>query len=472
MSVCAIVDAMFEAREGYQIKRIFPDNVSLEGIEYSLFPSGIQQLDRCMVAFRFRNQLCLSVYRKKLGEYYERNAYFSSIGILLEDVNMSVEEAAAKYLNLLDFVSKAIVSPSSLKDPENVLQFVYHDFQKAIQSSYNAGEPLEEYQQGLQSAVIEQDFSAILSIFNTREQLTYDSFSPSLVRHYYSLIDNWLGPVFLILYKCLMQKKRILLVSSPSEEIYSIMDSMTRLTSVSGEENRVLPNPLCKFYSVGLTDIDILENSNQESGWIASTTDSVLLSKSSLYDVAFIWPTNPLSKPGPPKIQLSNGYSLKHSYEDLLNSRLISDKFDPRIASTSKFTNYSIGAIIHIILFNSTRFHLVQSLVSTNQTNLFAAFPRYNQFLLNLLNQHHDSIGISDMRNFGWNPFRQLDRDFVFNVAQFWVHKHVHYRYPSYAYLMQPTAWGVHSLLLFFSIWKRSVPTMLIYLLLLKWWYS
>ncbi|EPX75174.1 uncharacterized protein SOCG_04419 [Schizosaccharomyces octosporus yFS286] len=472
MSVCAIVHATFEAREGYKLEKAFPNNVNFKGIEYSLFPSGIQQLNQCMVAFRFRDQLCLSIYRKKLGKDYERNAYFSSIGILLQDAGISVEEAAVKYLKLLDFVSKAIVSSDPTKEPNNINESVYQSFQKTIESLYDASEPLEEYQQRLQLAVMEQNFSAIISVLNNREKITYNSFSLNLAQHYYSLIDKWLGPTFLLLYKCMMQKKRILLVSLPNPEIYAIMDAMTRLSSVFDEEHGVLPNPLCKFYSVGLTDIDFLENSNPESGWIVSTADSILLSKSSLYDVAFIWPANPLSKSGPPRIQLSNSLSLKYSYEDALNLHLISERFDPRIAGTSKFTKYSVGAIIHIILFNSTRFHLVQSLVSTNQRNLFSAFPRYNQFLLSRLNQDHDKISIADMRNFGCNPFRQLDRDFVFNVAQIWLHKYVHYRYPSYAYLMQPIAWGIHSLLLSIGIWKRSVPTLLIYLLLLKWWYS
>ncbi|EPY49466.1 fungal protein [Schizosaccharomyces cryophilus OY26] len=465
MSVSAIVHATFEAREGYQIQKIFPEDFYLEGIEYALFPSGIQELDQCIVAFHYRNQLCLS-------KLYERNAYFSSVGILLQDAEINFEEAAAKYLKLLDFVSVAIVSSSSLKEINMVNNSVYAAFLDSFQASHGPNYSFEEYQQGLRTAVLKQNFSAILSIFNAQEETLYDPFSPDLIRHYYFLIQSWLGPVFLMLYKYSMQGKRILLVSSHNHELYSIMDIITRLSSAFDEDNRIIPNSLHKFYSVGLTDIDILENSNQEKGWIALTTDSILLSKSSLYDIAFIWPTGPLSKSCPPKIQLSNGLLLRTSYEDLLNFYFICEKFNPQIASTLKFTNHSFGAILHIILFNSTRFNLVRSLATTNETNLFAAFMRYNQLLINRLNQYHDSISIPDMRNLGWNPFRQLDRDFIFNVAQRWAKKYVHYRYPSYAYLMQPTAWGVHSLLLFVSIWRKSIPTMILYLLFLKWWYS
>ncbi|CAA17931.1 DENN domain-like containing protein, implicated in vesicle formation/trafficking [Schizosaccharomyces pombe] len=446
MSIQAIVLATFDAKEGYNVENYYPGDFNVEGIEYLLFPSGIQELDNCTIFFRFQDQLCLSVFSKLQHPSFERSAFFTSVGLILSD-DINFGEAVVKYGETLLYIANGL-SLATLK----------YKFGEDASETY-ASEKCTSHQlsdsdffKSLQTSAVNLEFDSLFEKLQGNKFAILGANSKELSQSYATILLDHLGPAFYCLYKFALQRKRILLISSHDDQLYSIIDMIVRLSSIKRSSDASIPillSDLHPFYSVGLANTSTLLDNDLEEGWIACTTDTVLLSKSSLYDLALYWPDNSFNANKYPQIFNSNSIRIKPSYDDLINFKGLSRYLSFDGESSWGLTTYSLASKY---IFNTSHHNLTDQ--EFLNENMLDYFQRYNQKLLTVLSSNAESFNVSDMQTLGLNPCHSLDKSFVSEISQIWLKKHINWQYGKYFWLRRVSLIFLASTCFLFILWK------------------
>ncbi|RPA72573.1 hypothetical protein BJ508DRAFT_186507, partial [Ascobolus immersus RN42] len=102
------------------------------------------------------------------------------------------------------------------------------------------------------------------------------------------------GPLVFPLYRAALLRKRILFIVEPPVEracewVYDT-SILANIPSSVAELVRTAPTRLKPLFSVGVSDIGMLEAEGKLGGWVACTTDEILKMKTNLYDVVVTFP--------------------------------------------------------------------------------------------------------------------------------------------------------------------------------------
>ncbi|KAF2726249.1 hypothetical protein K431DRAFT_259065 [Polychaeton citri CBS 116435] len=344
-TIAALFRVVFDQKVGYTLayrQSQQTDETSVEqlfdGIEFKCLPSGLHQVEEDTVYFtqstpgsaRFAG---ISVFLQGHADEAHRNATFVAVGALARldgsngrlgriwEFRKDMQRLAADVINLdkssadelLDeyWTSATRRQDASLQDDRQVVTVTPGDKAKRKPSRSQDSE----------------------------HHLESDD-HPSL-----SLPGLWylFGPLIFPLYRAALTRKRILLLGSPPvlnscNFVYALSvlatlppDVRPLVEGYPSDQCHVLPT----LFSVGVHNIPDLEHLNRhiqtlEKGWIATSTDGILATKTSLFDCCVELPSHhpPLDPDGPahrtrPIFRASDGRQIKASARDYHRWRLV-----------------------------------------------------------------------------------------------------------------------------------------------------
>ncbi|CAK4031149.1 Hypothetical predicted protein [Lecanosticta acicola] len=319
--IAAVFLVVFDQKVGYTIawKRSLPD-LDLEGVEYKSFPSGLHAVKEDLVYFIHAQNAGVSAFVQGEADAGHRNANFVAVGAL---VPLSYGQLGRSWVHAEELRSLArdIVKDGDNKQPLEL-------FWKKHVVDETSKKPSIPSELGVEAGGGPGDrkrrralSEATLAGFNAEQH--WPAAHPAL--HVPALLDIW-GPLLFPLYRAVLSRKRILLVSSPSVQanantvyLASVLSGIPRslgesLPPEADDLHRALP-----LFSVGIHDIPSLsKRSDDRTGWLACTTDEILGEKKDLYDLLAELPG---SAPTPhkvwPKLRTSDGRILRASQRDL-----------------------------------------------------------------------------------------------------------------------------------------------------------
>ena len=162
----------------------------------------------------------------------------------------------------------------------------------------------------------------------------FGSDKPALSRYHpaMSLAEDFetFGPLIFPLYRAALLKKRVLIMTAaPVRPACNLIYNLSVLSNIPASMADVVNisrplHPIRPLFNVGVHDIASLSQtggtSNPRYSWIACSTDDILGTKTSLYDVIVELPPPKSSSTGTkqwPKIRTSDGQALKATQRDL-----------------------------------------------------------------------------------------------------------------------------------------------------------
>ncbi|RMZ90212.1 hypothetical protein DV736_g2579, partial [Chaetothyriales sp. CBS 134916] len=335
-AIAALFVVVFDHRKGYVLRwHKSLRNVQVEGVvEFKSLPSGLHRVDEDLIYFVHGNYAGVSAYVNRPDATAERHATMLAVGVLvpLEHDRMGKSWRHAEPLKVLareqikdrddsatksldaywqehrivgDDVDGANVDWGAMRTstpwPDASVDSVAepHDAEPDRPNGYQANRSMSVM------SVFVPDGATHLSPHHPAATL------PEMVSEF--------GPLIFPLYRAALLRKRILLVTeAPVEFACNIVYNLSVLSSLQRSLLAYLPAGPCAsirripaLFNIGITDIDDLSQHPFPDGWIACTTDDVLVTKPQLYDIAVHLPSRDSShaahKKIYPKIVLSSG---------------------------------------------------------------------------------------------------------------------------------------------------------------------
>ncbi|EEB09332.2 fungal protein [Schizosaccharomyces japonicus yFS275] len=229
--------ASFDHRTGYTLDAVYP----------------AEELHEDIFSFRLEDEkLCICAYKRVMDDNLERGARFLSLGLICES-KTTYKQLVLQFEDLLTNTINTI-SRSPTKQTETLLKY-------------------------------------FLNECNSTEVVMSNTSLNRIQNEVYRF-----GPQVFELQKSILTKKRVLFITHPPlEAACTLVDFAVETGRVSSEVNDALARPVRSsypLYVIGLHDVDHLKQLETNSGWVACTTDVVLLDKADLYDIAFLWDTD------------------------------------------------------------------------------------------------------------------------------------------------------------------------------------
>ncbi|KAF7902032.1 uncharacterized protein EAF01_007330 [Botrytis porri] len=341
----------FDIKAGYTIgwKRSLP-GIELDGVvEYRSLPSGLHTVEEDLIYFTHDNYAGLSAFVNAPADKTSRNARMIAVGIMVPLSYGRLGRSWKHAESLKDLASELILDESKTERLE-----VFWESHK--------GDDLGKSRDT--DSLLESPSSARYKARNTppkakghnRERSASDGTALIPPGHTLSvyhpawslprLLDTF-GPLIFPIHRAALLRRRILISAhAPVHETCDFVYDISILSNIPLAVSDLLeptapPQKLRPLFSIGVHDIPLLEDDLKASkrraasedtvqtegrdepgcGWIACTTDSILATKTHLYDVLITMPPPHASTSTAkvwPKIELSpGGIELKATQRDL-----------------------------------------------------------------------------------------------------------------------------------------------------------
>lgn len=246
--VCVFVVA-FDIRTGNIIEWSIPENIDLEGVEFKAIPSGSHNIENDLVYFRKGKLYGLACFHNvKVNSEIERGARMKSVGLLT----------------------------TSCSNIHFYKQFLQSKIRNIVNGVGNYEELKSFYNEHKGSRCYGHERSIGYSVPPSNQFTKQDIMC-------YKRFMNDLKEQLFLLWKAVMLRKRILIVTQPPIEV-----SCQRVYCINALSFHAVPElndtqPISTLFYINVTDIDTIDCSN---AYIACTTDRILDSKPLISDVS------------------------------------------------------------------------------------------------------------------------------------------------------------------------------------------
>ncbi|KAL9107769.1 MAG: hypothetical protein Q9227_007391 [Pyrenula ochraceoflavens] len=288
----------FDVRKGYVLtwQRSIP-GIQLEGIvEYKSLPSGLHNVEQDLIYFVHERYAGISAFEHQRSEQAQRNALMLAVGVLVPLDHGRLGKSWRHAQSLKALARQIISNPDNvgiLEDfwakhrlPDNIPSL---DGADGSLPELNTGSPHRERERhsGRRRGI--SDATAIMKPSNTVAPYHPALALPDLMTAF--------GPLIFPVYRAALLRKRILFVGgSPVQTACDYVYGVSVLSSLpNGILQRLPSGPLLQsslrpLFNVGIHDIPLLSRDSGNS-WIACTTDDVLSTKPSLFDILITLPS-------------------------------------------------------------------------------------------------------------------------------------------------------------------------------------
>lgn len=322
----------------------------LKGIEFKALPSGIHEVSDDVIRF------CIEYEQT---QYYGICCYLQNAFEVLDNEGQ-VDRSKVKMYSL-----GVIVDPSQISDDLRGFNYeVTNQYIPELQSllkdwSTNQGSNSNSYEQ--------------LSTYYHKKisgSLNYEvDYQTSMLNHLPYWL-NKLGPLIFPLFKSCLLRERILVISAPGNSFEYTNSLLYCLATISRNSKLNMGNTGSKgsyiptLFTVGTYDIEDLEKHGQE-GFLAVTSDEILLYKEELFDKALILPSDSLIHEGL-ELQDNKGHPVKATiHESRIFNKLLETYCDQDITkrnlerfSRNTETMSWLQYILDSMLFLATAGHI------------------------------------------------------------------------------------------------------------------
>ncbi|CCH61928.1 hypothetical protein TBLA_0F03940 [Henningerozyma blattae CBS 6284] len=331
-------------------------NLDLNGVEFKSLPSGIHEVAKDVILFTIPKPS----NNETLDRYYGV-ACFQQNG---QQISANTTDSHIARDKVKMYSIGAIVNSTPLTDDS---EFTIQNLNIQMSSQYVSAHTYSKDLDTILSNWINKgdfnDFSMLEKFFvaNNGKDLVEESnknLNSSINNsnmlhelpsndHMITLLPYWirnLGPLLLPIWKACVARKRILIVNSPGRS-FEYCNSLAYCLSIlsaypSNYSNKKLSSFIELLYTVGVSDMDYLQQ-YKNAGYIACTSDEVLVTRDYLYDLVLM--INSLN--ASPILLTNKGTPFKSTWHDVNVYKLImqnylaediSDKEEKRICTLSE----------------------------------------------------------------------------------------------------------------------------------------
>ncbi|TGZ83163.1 hypothetical protein EX30DRAFT_354353 [Ascodesmis nigricans] len=267
--LAALFVIFFDVKAGYTIGwQRTVGNIDLEGVEFSSLPSGLHNLKEDLVYFVHGQYAGVSAFVNVPAGDEERGALMLSVGAL---VPLPHGRLGRSWRHTEGLKSLAREFATDITDFTSLeAYFTTHSV------SPSSPHPSSRHRRSLSIASLSGHLPPTLSAHHPA--LSLPSFT------------SLFGPLIFPLHRFALARKRILVVThAPVEPACNYVYDISILSNIPQSEIPLLPKEperLKPLFSVGVHDIPMLEKEGREGrGWVACTTDEILVMKTTLFDV-------------------------------------------------------------------------------------------------------------------------------------------------------------------------------------------
>ncbi|PQE13193.1 DUF2347 superfamily protein [Rutstroemia sp. NJR-2017a BBW] len=340
----------FDIKAGYTLgwKRSLP-GVELEGVvEYRSLPSGLHTVEEDLIYFTHESYAGLSAFVNVPADEGSRNARMIAVGIMVPLSYGRLGRSWKHAESLKDIAKELILDESKTKRLEN-----YWESHKA--EDLNTSKDTDSLLDSPSSMKFKFQSTPTKAKGHSRMRSASDGTALLPRGHTLSayhpawslprLLETF-GPMIFPLHRAALLRKRILISAhAPVHETCDFVYDLSVLSNIPLAVSELLepsapPQRLRPLFSIGVHDIPLLEDDLKASkrkassedtytteshdekgcGWIACTTDSILATKTQLYDIVITMPPPHSSSSSSkvwPKIETASGTELKATQRDL-----------------------------------------------------------------------------------------------------------------------------------------------------------
>ncbi|RYN36528.1 hypothetical protein AA0119_g12042 [Alternaria tenuissima] len=325
----------FDKKVGYTIawKRATTPDITLDNsVEYKSLPSGLHSVQNDLVYFTHDGYAGLSAFAKGDASAEDRNATFVSVGVLVQKEGKFGRLGRSWLLaGRLERLAATLAD-----DPEAVTPL--DEFWQEQVSRHGKGDISDEGESKGHSRA--RAISTVSAVMKDEESLP--DYHPALsIQRFLDIF----GPLVFRLQQAALLRKRILFVGIPPvRTACEFVYNLSVLSSISPRDTeRLAPETenllrLPSLFSVGVHDIPLLERLRNPKdgghtpgleppeGWVACTTDEIIVTKTQLYDIIVELPPTYDAPPQErrwPRIRTSDGSLIKASQRDVARYKLL-----------------------------------------------------------------------------------------------------------------------------------------------------
>ncbi|KAG9287432.1 hypothetical protein G9A89_023804 [Geosiphon pyriformis] len=294
----AIFVVRFDTKHGNVIEWQYPDDVDLQGVEFSAMPSGLHGVEKDVIYFAKPPYIGLSVFQNvpTFDQSQERGAKMAALGILVSPLPTC--EFYGKPWRHLKFLQDQVRQHVNFPGDYSDLQRYFEDCSFAVNTETNhyylsdsedgpsmsRGNSAFRDQLLLSNNHFPIDSGVMKGKFFRREA---NSFSLDHPARYFPKFITSFGPAIFVLWKAALLNKRILFYTAPPvEETCYFVYGTSLLAKLSSSISRDLsknPEKLETLFCIGINEFDLLKSI--QGGYVACTTDRILQHKPDLYDL-------------------------------------------------------------------------------------------------------------------------------------------------------------------------------------------
>ncbi|KAI8093918.1 uncharacterized protein BX664DRAFT_330963 [Halteromyces radiatus] len=317
-NIIAIFLVRFHVHRGNELVWQYPFDVDLQGVEYQAICSGLHAVDKDIIYFSRQNGFGVGVFRKQVIEQ-DRGANMQAIGILTAPPAHGQPFELWQHISFLENQLELLDPTQVPPDPVYSTLKNYYDIHRQpvtisapstarLQQNYSMSVPMDIRFFRPFDSVSQAISFYIQSIPSTTAQKQFEQHSqdPS---HSFSDMVVAFGPTLFVLWKSTLLKQRILLMSPspPMEKLchyvynaYLMTHWQGPISSTTNKKKDIIPK-----FNIGINDIVTLET-EQDSSYIACTSDTIFDIKKDLYDVLIKLPPSNTMTPNIPMTTISS----------------------------------------------------------------------------------------------------------------------------------------------------------------------
>ncbi|ORY13398.1 hypothetical protein BCR34DRAFT_562156 [Clohesyomyces aquaticus] len=338
--LAALFLIVFDQKVGYTLTwRRSAVDVELDGaVEFKSLPSGLHAVKDDLVYFVHEGYAGLSAFCNKPAPEAERNAHFVAVGIL---VPLSYGRLGRSWLHAGRLEKLASVMADDTTATAPLEEFWEEQSQSKPAASGSAPRVDRSKAHGRARAL-----STITAVVPSEQSLPPYHPALSIIQY----VDT-LGPLVYRLQQAALLRKRILFVGAPPvRQKCEFVYNLSVLASIPNALADLLPpgtdslRRLRSLFSLGIHDIPLLEKlrtykpavdsedaqtgscESGEQGWVACTTDEIIVTKKQLYDIIVEIPPTYDAKPETrvwPTMKNSEGELIRASQRDVWRYKLL-----------------------------------------------------------------------------------------------------------------------------------------------------
>ncbi|KAI9789554.1 MAG: hypothetical protein M1816_005961 [Peltula sp. TS41687] len=353
--LAALFVVKFDVRKGYTLDwHRSISGVKLEdAVEYKCLPSGLHTVKQDLVYFVHEGYAGVSAFASSPAPERVRNASLLAVGVLVP-LGLGRLGKCWRHAETLKRFARTVSQNGEDTDEEQrklkdlAMYWSEHRFPDSDDQS-NSHAPLRSPLGGkskgnspggaASSHTNHRNRSVSVTTVLGPSALPLSAYHPALSM--WDLIDTF-GPLLFPLYRAALLRKRILFVGqAPIEQACNFVYDLSVLSSIPSLVNNVLadenPARLRSLFAIGVHDISFLEeiaqidstkqlrhtsgyhsSSGSLQGWVACTTDTVLATKRSLYDMVVYLPRDAEQRDQKvwPKIETCTGAEIRATQRD------------------------------------------------------------------------------------------------------------------------------------------------------------